>query len=112
MTDGAEIHNGVIVAEAPGVSSSLLPIDLPAKEPAKDLSPDDIAAAMAREITSWLMDSGEVKTPMELVNRLLQLQDTKQQKLLFTRWDLFQCFAIWTRKLQGQDRVPGQGSGV
>lgn len=111
MSDGAEIHNGVIVAEAPGVSSSPLSVDLPAKEPAKDLSPDDIAAALAKVVDDWVAEDAH-SVPMELVNRLFQLTDAKGQKLLFTRWDLFQCFAIWTRKLQGQDRVPGQGSGV
>lgn len=111
---GAEIHNGVVVQDVPGVVTEQLPVETRAPAPSPDsLSPDQIAAAMA-----WCLDEllypklGDVDpsrvTPMALVNALLQLKDDKGQKLVFTRWDLFQCFAIWSKKLAGAERVSGE----
>lgn len=100
---GTRIHNGEIIGGNPLVGTE----ELPARQSKlpEELDPDQLAAVMARTVSDWLMDSGQVKTPMDLVNRLLQLKDEAGRKLVFTRFDLFQCFAIWSKKLTGQDRV-------
>lgn len=102
---GAEIHNGQVLQDVPGVVTDRVEEALNEPLLGTKLDPELIAAQLAREISSWLMDSGEVKTPMDLVNRLLQLQGQHGEKLLFTRFDLFQCFALWTKKLEGRSPV-------
>lgn len=76
-----------------------------------DLDPAELEAKMTA-IVETAIDSmyGEGEPDHEplakdIVRKLLLLQGTKGRKLVFTRFDIMQIFAIWTRKLEGKDRV-------
>lgn len=104
------IHNGQILHEIPGVhtdeaapspppqGSKPLPAGIP------DIDPDILAGLMAGTISTALAESPG-PTPMEIVNRLLQLKTARGHKAVFTRFDMLQLFAIWSNKLT-QQRIP------
>lgn len=93
-----EIHNGEVIVD--GKVQTVTVPESPVE--ACDLSPDGIAAVMARVISIGITDK---ITPIEIVTRLLQLKSPKGQKLVWTRFDLFQMFAIWSKKLSGESKV-------
>lgn len=100
-----EIHNGEVIADVAGVQTEPAPDSaspsLPpgVSELPSGLQPDEIARAMAATVSEALAEVPKV-TPMEIVNRLLQLKNKEQEKLVFTRFDLFQVFAIWSKRLR------------
>lgn len=101
----AEIHNGEVIADVAGVQTKQAPANarpsLPpgVSELPSGLQPDEIARAMAAELSEALAAVPQ-PTPMELVNKLLQLKNKDMEKLVFTRFDLFQIFAIWSKRLR------------
>ena len=101
----AKIHNGEVIADVAGVQTESLPAGarpvLPpgVSELPTGLQPDEISAAMARAISESMATKPQA-TPMEIVNRLLQLKNEDMEKLVFTRFDLFQIFAIWSKRLR------------
>lgn len=98
------IHNGQIISEVPGVITEQLPsvaLLSPAKAiPAmvEDIEPEVLAGLMARVI-SEAFDETPAPSPMEVVNRLLQLKTDRGHKVVWTRFDVNQLFAIWSNKL-------------
>lgn len=98
------IHNGEVLGEFPGVqterpSASAEPRPPGTAELPTELQPNEIARAMAAAVSEELALKPQ-PTPMELVNRLLQLKNEAGEKLVFTRFDLFQIFAIWSKRLR------------
>lgn len=101
------IHNGEVQGEFPGVqterpsaSTEPRPVLPPGTaELPTGLQPNEIARAMAAAVSEELVRKPQ-PTPMELVNRLLQLKNEAGEKLVFTRFDLFQIFAIWSQRLR------------
>lgn len=95
------IHNGEVI-----VDGRPQEVEAPPSSPraASELDPEEIAARMAKCI-SQAQAEGPTVTPMEVVNRILQLKSPGGQKLVFTRFDLFQCFAIFSKKLSGETRI-------
>ncbi len=100
-----EIHNGQILVD--GVVQPEAPV-LPLAEPkpgppvVEDTDPEMIAARMAQTI-SLGMDNK--LTPMEIVNSLLTAKSAGGHKLVWTRFDVFQTFALWAKKLDGRAKL-------
>lgn len=98
------IHNGEILAEFPGVKTVPLPSytgKLTARHhtpPVEDVEPEVLAGLMAG-IISKAMAETPAPSPMEVVTRLLQLNTEKGHKVVWTRFDINQLFALWTNKL-------------
>lgn len=98
------IHNGQIISPVPGVGTEELPsISLPS--PAKpvpasveDVDPEALAGLMARVISEAFNET-PAPSPMEVVTRLLQLKTERGHKVVWTRFDVNQLFAIWSNKL-------------
>lgn len=95
------IHNGQIVSingkppePEPGQAQK------PANSPPAELDPEKIAAAMARVISEQL-ERKPRPTPMEIVNSLLQLTHGPH-KLVWTRFDVYQCFGKYAAAQQGK----------
>lgn len=102
---GVSIHNGEITGQAPegpGAQSRPTPR-------LEDVEPNEIARAMAAEISRALSESPQ-PTPMDLVNRLLALKSPLGHKLVYTRFDAFQLFSIWSRKMLAQRDQEGRHS--
>lgn len=99
-----EIHNGQILEDGEPVQSSPSPRPQPAKggQPVEDVEPEAIAGAMAACISLGI-DSH--LTPMEIVNSLLTLNSGRGHKLVWTRFDVHQAFALWTRKMDGRGKL-------
>ncbi len=100
---GAEIHNGVVLADVPGVGTGSEPSPAPKPDPmAEDKDPEVIAQQMA-----WTISTGvaEGQTPMEIVNRLLALKSPKGHKLVWTRFDMLKLYAMYSNKLTGENRL-------
>ncbi len=104
-----EIHNGQIIVDgqpqeqAPVASEvPLLPPSVPGSP--EDLDPNVIAALMAQTISTWEGETG-MKIPMDLVNRLLTLKSARGHKLVWTRFDVHQTFALWARKMEGRAKL-------
>lgn len=102
---GVSIHNGEVLGEFPGVQTEPSPAKPRPAMPSgtaelpTGLQPNEIARAMAAQLSEALALKPQ-PTPMELVNRLLQLKNEAGEKLVFTRFDLFQIFAIWSKRLR------------
>ena len=88
------IHNGEVIVDGRPVREAE-PAE-PGKAPG-ELQPDEIAEALARCISEG---QAAKLLPMELVNRLLTLQ-VRGQKVLWTKWDVRQLFALWSKKMEG-----------
>ncbi len=93
------IHNGQVVNPA---ASPVQTEQAPAQ--VEELDPEKLAAKMAAVVSAG-MGKRPAATPMEIVNELLQLKGPKGEKLVWTRFDVFQAFGIWTKKLSGTDRI-------
>lgn len=82
-------------------------------KPDPDLDPAELEARMVETVAAIISkNDGESPTAVgckrvaeEAVRALLLLQGSKGRKLFFTRYDIMQIFAIWSKKLQGGDRV-------
>lgn len=97
-----EIHNGEILVDgepSPELASPE-PKPRPGREP--ELSPDEIASLMA-----WAISEAQAAraTPMEIVNRLLGLKTPGGQKVVWTKWDVRQLFALWAKKMEGSSKL-------
>ena len=100
-----EIHNGQIIGEDRAQDEELPSAAAGARSALSDLDPNDIAQEMARALSQRL-EAEPRPTPMDLVNVLLQLKHPKTgRKLVWTLFDLYQQFAIWTRKMEGRTRI-------
>ncbi len=102
-----KIHNGEILDPVPGVyteAAPALPIGRQTPQGLQDNDPDELAAAMAKCLADALVES-PVPSPMELVNRLLRLQSPRGHKIVWTRFDINQLFALYSNKLDNK-RVP------
>lgn len=99
MSQELSIHNGVVIGDSPVQTEQV-----PDRAPAADLDPNEISRAMAQVVSEGLHRVPSA-TPMELVNLLLQLKTKSGKKLVFTRFDLFQCFALWSKKMTGESRL-------
>jgi len=88
------IHNGEIIVD--GRPQVVEEPKAPGQAPG-ELHPDEIAFAMAGAISSALE---EKLLPMEIVNKLLTLQ-IRGQKAVWTKWDIRQLFALWSKKIEG-----------
>ncbi len=106
-SDEAEliIHNGVIVNDVPGVKTEPLPtfasaspIKREVPQSVEDVDPEQLAGLMAAVISA-AMDETPKPSPMEIVTRLLMLQTERGHKVVWTRFDINQLFALWTNKL-------------
>ena len=96
-----EIHNGEVFGEElPAVAAPAAPPKPNSLPP--DLDPDLIAAAMAQVVSNGLARKA---LPMEIVNELLQLKSPNGGKVVWTRFDVFQLFGIWSKKLTGEARL-------
>lgn len=101
-----EIHNGEILID--GVPQpqpvSGLALAKPSRDGGKpeDIEPEEIARAMAGEISRGI---GAGLTPMEIVNGLLTLKSPLGHKLVWTRFDVYQTFAIWSKKMEGRAKL-------
>ena len=76
--------------------------------PDPDLDPAELEAKMiatAVEVLETEPKHDSKTTAERIIRALLLLQGSKGRKLVFTRFDIMQIFAIWTRKLEGKDRV-------
>lgn len=105
---GVEIHNGQIIVDGQPVpetpSPGLTPLvpPSPSQGVVEDIEPEEIARQMAQAIAGGI----EVKLlPMEIVNSLLTLRSARGHKLVWTRFDVHQTFALWARKMEGRSRV-------
>lgn len=106
------IHNGEILDEIPGITTvtpaaPALPATAPLRRQIppgpENCDPEELAACMAKCIAEGL--SLEPKaTPMELVNSLLKLTigPGSGHKVVWTRFDIHQLFALWTNKQQNR----------
>ena len=65
----------------------------------EDIDPENIAAAMAKTISEQL-SLAPPGTPMDIVTALLKLRSEKGHKLVWTRFDIHQLFALWTNKFE------------
>ncbi len=92
-----EIHNGEVLNPNPLVKTESA--QSATKRPLSDLDPEALAGLMAKTVSEF-MSKADPWTPMELVNALLQLQTPTGQKVVWTRFDIHQLFALWTRKLE------------
>lgn len=104
--NGYTIHNGQVFAPPNAlVKDEPIPQAAPKPPTEPSLDPEQLAAAMAHTISQCLGRKPVAATPMEIVNALLQLtmkdSQGRLQKLVWTRWDVHQAFAIWSSKLQG-----------
>lgn len=79
-----------------------------------DLDPAQLAARMNETVRAEIIafqqsreftEENLVELSETIVRKLLLLVGSKGRKLVFTRFDLMQIFAIWNRKLAGEDRV-------
>lgn len=98
------IHNGEILIdvevqpEAPsGLAAKVQPVT-----PEAELDPEKIAGLMAKTISQAQDDKC---TPMETVNRILTLRTVGGQKLVWTKWDVRQLFALWSKKMEGSSKL-------
>lgn len=91
MTEGIHIHNGEVMGAAPPSTPKPLP--------PPDLNPDALAAQMAREIAQAFAEEPR-PLPIQVVNRLLQLKTPGGHKLLWTRFDLFKLYGLYTKELE------------
>ena len=96
------IHNGVVTgADALAVTDlPSPPRPIPTTE--QDTDPNKIAAAMAHAISDGITANS---TPMDIVNSLLQIKGESGHKLVWTRFDMLQMFAIWSQKLSGEQKI-------
>lgn len=106
---GVEIHNGEVLvngvpeAGGPEAEAVLTPPGPKAKSAGvEDINPEDIAARMANTISLGIENK---LTPMEIVNSLLTLNSAKGHKLVWTRFDVHQTFALWAKKLDGRGKL-------
>ena len=70
--------------------------------PDPNLDPEQIEAKMVAALVACYEKGDDAPA---MVRALLLLQGSKGRKLVFTRFDVMQIFSIWTRKLEGKDRV-------
>lgn len=95
------IHNGVVTGAETLAGTEPLPVDLPKPGHPVDTNPDELAGQMAGIISSALAELPQ-PLPMVIVNRLLQARTRHGHKLLWTRFDMLQLYANYTRKLVGK----------
>ncbi len=100
MTE-VRIHNGEIVGQ------EAAPERPKAAAPPSDLNPDALAALIAREIAQAFAEEPR-PLPIQVVNRLLQLKSPGGHKVLWTRFDLFKLYGLYTKELE---RSGGQAAG-
>ncbi len=105
MAPEIEIHNGQIILdgepqpEAP--TAPLTPPQPPSGLP-QDVEPEEIARRMAATISLGVDNK---LTPMEIVNALLTLRSPGGHKVVWTRFDVYQTFALWAKKLEGKAKL-------
>lgn len=109
------IHNGEILSEPEGVKTVPLPATfrLPgaiSTPPVEDINPDVLAGLMAGIISAAFNESPP-PSPMEIVSRLLMLKTENNHKVVWTRFDINQLFALWTNKLDRQRIARGSNRG-
>ena len=102
------IHNGEVINANPAVKTETAPAPSAAAKPGSrvappELDPDKIAQVMAKCVSDLLATSPK-PTPMDIVNGLLQLAPAGK-KLVWTRFDVYQCFGKFASKLSGETRV-------
>lgn len=106
-----EIINGQIISEPPGVKtetpanlsavSEVSPLRRQVPQQVQDAEPEALAAAMA-DCVSRALDEEPVPSPMDIVNRLLRLKTANGHKIVWTRFDIHQLYALWTNKLSSR----------
>lgn len=106
------IHNGQILHPVPGVGTVTGVPVIPQTQkrlPAEiaDVEPNELARLMA-EVISAASAEPEPVSPMEVVNRLLRLTTPRGHKVVWTRFDVHQVYALWSNKLE-RNRI-GRGS--
>lgn len=101
------IHNGQVVNEISGVQTEMAqtavlppPQTLRQQVPqsVEDIDPEALAARMASCISEQLLLEPKV-VPMDIVTALLKLQTPRGHKVVWTRFDLHQMFALWSNKM-------------
>lgn len=104
------IHNGEIINDIAGVKTEAAPARPIPSQPmvrrevpqsVEDIDPEALAGLMARVISDALAEA-PAPSPMEIVTRLLVLKTDKGHKVVWTRFDINQLFALWTNKLERQ----------
>lgn len=90
------IHNGQIIVDGKSQEQAPLPAD---PQRASELDPEEIAREMARTVSEG---TAAKLLPMQIVNNLLTLRSPGGEKLVWTRFDLYQCFALWSKKMVGE----------
>lgn len=105
------IHNGQILHDVPGVHTTTPTQSIPetgglksqVPKTVEDVEPEALAGLMAGVI-SQALDETPRPPPMEIVNRLLRLKTDRGHKVVWTRFDINQLFALWTNKLDNRLR--------
>lgn len=107
------IHNGEILTPIPGIKDEEPQAPKAPQGKAapplllQDIEPEELARLIAGTISSAMGESPQ-PTPMEIVNRLLCLKTECGHKVLWTRFDVSQLFAIWSNKLESQRNPRGR----
>lgn len=91
------IHNGEILNPIPGVKTeqAQTPANLTSVQ---DIEPELLSSLMVGVISASREESPE-PTAVEVVNRLLTLKTSHGHKVVWTRFDINQLFAIYSNKL-------------
>ncbi len=89
------IHNGQILNEPAGVQTE--PVPAPGLAP-EDIEPEALAALMAACLSDQLAVIPQ-PSPMAIVTALLKLKTTRGHKVVWTRFDIHQMFALWSSKM-------------
>lgn len=99
-----EIHNGQILVDGVVQASATVAVERPKPPPGlpEDVEPEDIARRMAGTISLGVDNK---LTPMEIVNALLTLVSPRGHKLVWTRFDVHQTFALWAKKMEGKSKL-------
>ncbi len=98
-----EIHNGEVRINGEVQAAPTPPPERAKGKPGpEDVEPNEIARAMAQVVALGITDK---LSPMEIVNGLLQLKSPAGHKLVWTRFDVYQTFALWSKKLEGKSKL-------